>query len=257
MDTNSDDNEQSNAIKSHSETSQGSKGIDIVKAMEILSNRRSNNNNPNNYNAAAMEVMRNMGQCIDLNQTSKKEQEKIDATNELEEAVITQKQKQQQQQKKRYEMLSKLNVQELLSAVLKTQEERTMTYKQYDTGLETVLQTMNVDAYPAICANATAQFALQSDLINTAKQCLTDHHQFKRKDLVNLIVQLQQNEREKLNVTAALHLERIRECGSRSEGDRRLLLEGIATLRQKIAGVIDRINETLEELRCALTDEIM
>jgi len=194
--------------------------------------------------------MRNMGQCIDLNQTNNTKQATSSSSNDDDNDDKAK----EQQQKKRYEMLSKLNVEELLSAVLKTQEERTIAYKQYDNGLETVLQTLNVDAYPAICANATAQFALQSDLINTAKQCLKE--QFKRKDLVNLIVQLQQNEREKLNLTAALHLERIRACCCGTDADHRLLLEGIATLRRKISCVIEKINETLEELRYALTDEM-
>lgn len=122
-----------------------------------------------------------------------------------------------------------------------------------------VLTTGNISEYPNNCARATASFSVLSDTINTISSILGTTH--KRPDLVKLLTQLQKAEREKLNLTAALHLERIRERNMQvrvDEGDERvaqLLQDGVATLRGKLATCIDSINETLEEIRYALAEE--
>lgn len=125
-------------------------------------------------------------------------------------------------------------------------------------GLETVLQTGNMTEYPNICARATASFSVLSDTINTIASILKDIH--KRSDLVTLLSQLQKEERDKLNVTAALHLERIRERNLKmkvdgDEGVSRLLQEGATSLKRKVATCIDAINDVLEEIRYALAEE--
>lgn len=112
--------------------------------------------------------------------------------------------------------------------------------------------------YPTICARATASFSVLSDTVNTISSILTDAH--KRPELVKLLSRLQKGEREKLNLTAALHLERIRQRNleQAGEGDDRvaqLLQDGAASLRSKLATCIDSINETLEEIRYAIADE--
>jgi hypothetical protein len=110
-------------------------------------------------------------------------------------------------------------------------------------------------AYPNICARATASFSVLSDTINTIAFILKEVH--KRSDLVTLLSKLQKEEREKLNVTAALHLERIRERNVAGGDERvsRLLQEGVASLKQKVATCIDAINDVLEEIRYALAEE--
>ena len=77
---------------------------------------------------------------------------------------------------------------------------------------------------------------------------------------MRLICDLQSSEREKLNVTAALHLERIREKNETGEGsgdDRihNLLRDGVASLRDQVTDLIERINDALEELRYAMAEE--
>lgn len=125
--------------------------------------------------------------------------------------------------------------------------------------MDTVLQTGNMSEYPNICARATASFSVLSDTVNTISSILADVHE--RPDLVKLLTQLQKDEREKLNLTAALHLERIRQRNVQvqaGEGDERvaqLLQDGVASLRSKLATCIDSINETLEEIRYVLVDE--
>lgn len=112
--------------------------------------------------------------------------------------------------------------------------------------------------YPNICARATASFSVLSDTINTIASILTDVH--KRPDLVELLEKLQKDEREKLNLTAALHLERMRKHNIevQANGDERvaqMLRDGVASLGSKLATCVDSINETLEEIRYELADE--
>lgn len=128
----------------------------------------------------------------------------------------------------------------------------------YVSGLETVLQTGNMTEYPNNCARTTASFSVLSDTINTIASILKDIH--KRSDLVTLLCQLQKEERDKLNLTAALHLERIRERSLKmqvdgDEGVSRLLEEGVTSLKRKVATCIDAINDLLEEIRYALAEE--
>ena len=129
--------------------------------------------------------------------------------------------------------------------------------------MSTILASGNITTYPALCAKVTATFSVLSDTINGAKATLEER--YNRKDISNLISQLQKSEGEKLNLTAALHLERLRLRNSEldaslasGEGDDRtmgLLKEGIQSLERKIAGAVESINEALEELRCIAADE--
>jgi hypothetical protein len=127
-----------------------------------------------------------------------------------------------------------------------------------DRGLETVMQTRNMTNYPSICAEATASFSVVSDTIRSAQNALETRH--KRKDAADLIAQLQSKEKQKLNFTAALHLEKIRERNQTEPGaepDRiaALLREGVASLQNQIKTCIEGINEVLDELRCILLEE--
>jgi hypothetical protein len=127
-------------------------------------------------------------------------------------------------------------------------------------GLEDVLTTGNITNYPALCAEATASFSVLSETINAVQNVLREKHQ--RKDLVDLIVQLQSKEQKKLNLTAALHLEKIRERDhqDRSDGGGRdqiaaLLRQGVVSLQNQITSNVEEINEVLQELQCSLIDE--
>jgi hypothetical protein len=89
---------------------------------------------------------------------------------------------------------------------------------------------------------------------------LIEHH--KRTDISILVDQLQKHESDKLNCTAALHLERLRlnnaELGVGNDAEERatlLLRESIQTLEGKIAGTVQSINESIDELRCIAVEE--
>jgi ABC-type uncharacterized transport system involved in gliding motility auxiliary subunit len=92
--------------------------------------------------------------------------------------------------------------------------------------------------------------------VNIIKEILEKN--FGRQDLKRLIEQLQQREKEKLNLTAALHLERLRENNSSHSGDDhvgKFLSQGIIDLRKKLSSCIDEINEILDELKYATVEE--
>jgi len=189
-----------------------------------------------------MARLRGMGQVLSVvGGGEESEAASVDETREEEERN---RKKKEQLAKDRYEELSKLSTKDLISVVMKAQEERTRTYTQYNKDLDAILQTHNIGHYVTIVARVTAIFSVQSDVINTAKRCIAEIHD--KKDIEALISSLQSYEKEKLSLTAALHLERIRE--DESKGDQ-LLLQGISSLRSKIFKVIGNINECLEELR--------
>ena len=127
-------------------------------------------------------------------------------------------------------------------------------------GLSTILVSGNITTYPNLCAKVTASFSVLSDTINAVKSSLEEDNENKddngRKEITNFITQLQKSESDKLNLTAALHLERLRLRNLRvGDGDdddvtMKLLTEGIRSLETKIASAVESINEVLEELRC-------
>jgi hypothetical protein len=124
-------------------------------------------------------------------------------------------------------------------------------------GLDTLLETGNMTNYPYVCAAATSSFSVCSDTINIIQTVLADPQQRNRPDLQKLIGTLQTHEKEKLSLTAALHLDRIRES-QHGGGDERilaLLQEAVASLRAKIEACVEQINDALEEIRYAMVEE--
>ena len=134
-------------------------------------------------------------------------------------------------------------------------------------GISTILVSGNITNYPTLCAKVTASFSVLSDTINAVKSTLEEHPK-KRTDITSVITQLQKSEGEKLNLTAALHLEKLRLRNSQlelgegskafSSSDERtikLLKDGIHSLECKISTAVEKINEDLEELRCIFADE--
>jgi hypothetical protein len=124
-------------------------------------------------------------------------------------------------------------------------------------GLDTLLETGNMTNYPYVCAAATSSFSVCSDTINIIQTVLVDPQQRNRPDLQKLLATLQAHEKEKLSLTAALHLDRIRES-QHGGGDERilaLLQEAVASLRAKIEACVEQINDTLEEIRYAMVEE--
>ena len=112
-----------------------------------------------------------------------------------------------------------------------------------------------------MCAKVTATFSVLSDTINAVVASLKDKHE--RNDISKVVSDLQKCEGEKLNLTAAIHLEKLRlkneDLGLSFDGSKEssaeLLKEGIQSLERKIASNIDSVNEILDELRCIAAEE--
>jgi hypothetical protein len=202
------------------------------------------------------------------------------------------------------EHLATMAIVDLLQTVLSSQEERVKTYRLYEQSLDEVLLSGNLTNYPPACATATASFAVLSDTIRAVQHELerrasasapaaqkdtdTQKNKAEWKNDAQSIQKLQSLEREKLQLTAACHLERIRERNQREElmsqrssntnlkarnnnNDAKqqgsedvnnkgrilsLLQQGISTLQTKIGVCTDQINDVLDELRCALVEEM-
>jgi hypothetical protein len=245
-------------------TESSRKGINIRQALDILSARTSHDHSHSHSDAQAgcqqnaTDESKAMGQTIDLNapERATPDPETIAKSMEEERKKLDRDRKTREEQIRAH--LQTMSVKDLLQAVIEAQRERVATYRTYDGGLDTVLQNGNMTEYPTICARATASFSVLSDTVNTISSILKDAH--KRPELLKLLSQLQKDEREKLNLTAALHLERIRQRNleQAGEGDERvaqLLQDGATSLTSKLATCIDSINETLEEIRYAVGDE--
>lgn len=269
-------------------------GISIEDAMSILSSRAKSEGEQDALKAATPE-MRALGQTLDLmnSQTwtrsgesgpncclseeggqqndvktsSSIESESKDAPLNLQEA---------KNDKMKME-LSKSTPKELLSKLFELQQSRVEVYKQFNSGLDNILQSGNLTTYPDLTTNITASFSVISNSIrcileimqNRIEGSKTKEFQLEKEDLstlsncIKFTKQLQNLEREKLNYTAALHLEKIRERNERLNVEARessdekvlnLLQQGVMDLQSKISRCIEQINETLEELRYASFD---
>ena len=224
-------------------TNENAQGIDIRSAMSILSSRAEDGGDKElraehlkDVPAKIVQERKAMGQSIDLESSLQwtkmgstggggggsggaicpcppPEQDVVTAAAEADPEAQEQRRALEEQRKQNEaELRAKLDnmsVSELLRAVLSAQGERTVTYRTYDEGLDIVLSTGNITAYPGVVAAATASFSVLSDTINAIRTTLVEKHG--RKDVGELIGDLQRSEKEKLSTTAALHLERIRE----------------------------------------------
>jgi len=121
----------------------------------------------------------------------------------------------------------------------------------FHSGLQVVLQTGNISEYPKTCSRATATFSVLSETVRSIQKILQERQQ---KAWARLLQQLQQQEKEKLQLTAAHHLERLR-AGTEGERIDPLLQEGVQSLQQKLGTCIENINEILDELRCEMMEE--
>lgn len=202
--------------------SKHNEGIDIVKAMNILSMRSQQDGETENIDSSNdcpccsgvksrhdMESLREMGQEIDLvesvsgkkNDSSLAQEGDKNSSNERAD-------NEQRMAKERFERLLTLSINDLFAVVLKAQEERTSTYLKFEKVLGEVLKSRNISQYMEIVATVTAAFSTQSNLINSAKDCFEKVHGIN--EVFYLVRNLQEYEKEKLNLTAALHLERLR-----------------------------------------------
>eukprot|EP00977_Amphora_coffeiformis_P008886 scaffold2013_cov139-Amphora_coffeaeformis.AAC.6 len=232
-------------------------GIDFSAALAILSSRSSGKEENKEEPACPCEAPEgassfgNMGQIIDLQGGNNQTSSAIDNTdNDTEKTKASSLRKQEL-----LENVRKMSTRQLLQSVLEAQQQRVATYREYDRGLQAVLGTNNVSYYPTVCTEATAAFSVVSDTLQALQGELKGRDG--DDEYVALVQSLQQHEQEKLQYTAALHLEQIRLHHATQEEDaatKHLLEESTRSLQTKLAGCVSRINEALEEIQCSLVD---
>lgn len=251
-------------------------GIDIQQALDILSSRTPHSHAPHehdhqetgccNQGGNISEDLKKMGQTIDMlgpAPSSPSSQEQL-----AQQVLHIQQQQKEKAEQHRQDLGASLKAMtkasELIRAVLRAQEDRVQTYQTYDAALQQVLSTGNLTAYPEACALATASFSVVSNTIRgVAEEMATRSNNHSLKQYIQWIKSLQALEKEKLQLTAALHLEKIR--ANNEQGQKRhkesdsvfgLLLQGITAMEEKIQTCVSEINEVLDELRSALADEM-
>lgn len=233
-------------------------GIDINQALSILSarsqsgpgDRNVENGCPCCHGTPAPDNAHKMGQTLDLEARN----ETVKEQNTGEEKKLQEERDNRQEEIK--QRLNSMSEAELIQAFLNAQEDRVKTYREYETGLTTVLQSGNISSYPGTVLSVTASFSVISDTIRTIQYILENREQT---HLSQLIGNLQKYEKDKLNFTASHHLERIRRQNEqqRSYQDsmtNKLLDDGVKSLQKKIDNCIANINEVLDEIRCSLID---
>jgi len=119
--------------------------------------------------------------------------------------------------------------------------------------------------YPPACLSATAAFSVLSDTvmairdeISTRIENKNDTEKKIETSIVRSICELQNAEREKLQLTAAFHLEKLRANNLKQEDQRELILlnSGQADLRSQIETCKTNINDILDDLRCCLMEKL-
>ncbi|KAL3816923.1 hypothetical protein ACHAXA_009118 [Cyclostephanos tholiformis] len=275
-----------------------SSGIDIRDALAILSARAPHDHDHPSHDGVVPRELRGMGQIVDLNATLSNPDPDPLANNttitttddggvddegkiadgrgglrEEDEIELEQRRKDLESARARRSMeirneLSSMTTSELLRTIFTAQEGRVATYRTFDDGLSAILSSGKVASYPTLCATVTASFAVLSDTINYARAALSGRAG-KQYDIY--VTSLQECECKKLNLTAALHLERLRlydVCGGggggggasdEDENDGNdvtvmLLRESMRKLKNELSLCAGQINDILDEMRCIAVD---
>ena len=278
---------------------------------ESLSTTTTTSNGNCNDNSNESQVLKEMGQTIDLmssqewTRLSERECTDNDTTaaaavdssmmEQERQAMYNENQHQQQQQqkqeqqellqnKKLKESFNNQSPKELLETLFHLQQERVLAYQKFNHGLDVVLKSGgNFTDYPKLATDVTAIFVVISNSILEIQTLLLKKKTTKTtsmKKISEFIKQLQMHEKEKLQLTAALHLEKMRECNehleksiSNSNNDSadtgssssssssstntkvaQLLQESISSLESKLVDCVENINDVLEELRYEAAD---
>jgi hypothetical protein len=247
------------------------KGISIEDALEILNSRAKAGGEK--LEATSPELKK-LGQTLDLlnSQTWSRSNQKNDGTSC--DCILTQSENKSsdglvfepnedtnvtEKESRVRKELAKQSSSSLFSTLFNLQNERVVAYQKFNAGLNEVLLSGNLTQYPSLCSSITATFAIISSSIRDIQSILEKRNESSEiNQACTAIKQLQICEREKLNLTAAWHLEKIREKNESFDGGdekvQQLLKQGANQLEAKIGVCIERINEVLDDIRCIAVD---
>lgn len=247
------------------------KGINVEDALEILNSRAKGGGEKLE---ASTPELKKLGQTLDLinSQTWSRSNQKYNDTscdcglknteNEECDDLVVQAQKDKdavQEESRVRKELGKQSSSNLFTTLFNLQNERVIAYQKFNEGLSTVLLSGNLTNYPSLCSSITATFAIISSSIRDILSILEKRNEsLELKEACTAIKQLQKYEKEKLNLTAAWHLEKIREKNESADGgDKKvfqLLKQGADNLEAKIEVCVEHINEVLDDIRCIAVD---
>uniref|UniRef100_A0A7R9YCH0 Uncharacterized protein n=1 Tax=Pinguiococcus pyrenoidosus TaxID=172671 RepID=A0A7R9YCH0_9STRA len=153
--------------------------------------------------------------------------------------------------------MSQLPLQELMTLAIQCQHERSETMNAFDGKLAALLDREELEAYPALVAETTAKFSVLSRTVRAVEGELQA-----RKKLIpaKLLRRLQEQEKEHLTVTAALHMDQLRMFRSSrddAEGhakELQMLARSLEICEGSRADIRRNIQEVLDELRCEMDE---
>jgi hypothetical protein len=247
-------------------------GIDIRLALEILSERsvcadqhshsadETCSNTCTTRDADETKPM-SMGQIIDLqlpvnnNDDEQQQQQHHDTTREKQSEKNQLTSNHSNYEQLLHAAMQPLSRQDLLRSVLKAQEQRVQAYQDFDRALETMLRTRDVTNYPSVCAEATAVFCVVSETIKALTETYNASSK-KSKQQPCIIAALQKHEQNKLQLTAALHLEKIRlQQEANNEPIAALLRAGVVALEEQLRACVECIRDAVDDIQCAIVDQ--
>ncbi|OQS05918.1 hypothetical protein THRCLA_01990 [Thraustotheca clavata] len=148
--------------------------------------------------------------------------------------------------------LAEMAIVQLYNAFLACQTKRVEIYAEFEKGF---VELMWKEEFAVFSQEITKHFATVSARINRIEQCLREKM---ANDLANLIRKIQVQEKEKLLLTSALLLERMRLERTRQDNAEDVSVgiydTSIKKMQASNTKIIETINDLLEEMRYAITE---
>ncbi|KAH7479860.1 hypothetical protein PRIC1_008587 [Phytophthora ramorum] len=150
--------------------------------------------------------------------------------------------------------LDQLSSKALVQSFHRLQETRVQIYADFKQGFHVHQKT---EQFPAFCSGITEQFSAVSEQINRVEKLLRDEKQ--QVAIAQLLRQVQEEEKEKLLLTSAVLIEKMRlnDASKQPEPDDAtiaFLERSVETLTTKHTACVVRINEILEDLHAESAD---
>ncbi|KAK1944659.1 hypothetical protein P3T76_004571 [Phytophthora citrophthora] len=155
---------------------------------------------------------------------------------------------------KQPEDLKELSARALVQTFQRLQESRVQIYAEFRQGFQVHQKT---EQFPAFCDGITKRFSAVSEQINQVEKLLREEK--KQIPVAQLIRKIQLEEKEKLLLTSAVLIEKMRLNDAEKQHDRdastvAFLERSVKTLTTKHTDCVVRINEILEDLYAETAD---
>ena len=150
---------------------------------------------------ASLEILKNRSKDNDANDGAQKKCCSRDHVNQ----IISLPKESSTQSK---DLLITLTNLELLNLLITLQSERIQTYMGFNSALEELINTKTIHEYPHLCTELTSRFSVISQNIIIIKDIFIER---KLDDIANTINRIQEEEKEKLMLIAAQHLDKIQD----------------------------------------------